>query len=158
MLLGAFLALIGCSKGDSFTLESFSSRIVQTDTTSKKAAQTQIVTTINGESHTLNLDQDLFYDLGEDEFIHLLQNYRVEFEVEQEFITVIVFFDILTDQSLNQTVTCLESAADSPCIPVTNTMTININGEETIVNVDAATVNGFYVSYNDGKFAFDISI
>ena len=88
----------------------------------------------------------------------MLQNYRVEFEVEQEFITVIVFFDILTDQSLNQTVTCLESAADSPCIPVTNTMTININGEETIVNVDAATVNGFDVSYNDGKFAFDISI
>ena len=60
----------------------------------------------------MNLDQDLFYDLGEDEFIHLLQNYCVEFEVDQEFITVIVFFDILTDQNLNQTVTCLESGDD----------------------------------------------
>lgn len=158
MVLSTFLALIGCSKEESFTLESFSSRIVQTDTTSKKAAQTQIVTTINGESHTLNLDQDLFYDLGEDEFIHLLQNYRVEFEVDQEFITVIVFFDILTDQNLNQTVTCLESGDDSPCISAENTMTININGEETVVNVDAATVDGLDVSYCDGKFAFDISV
>ena len=37
-------------------------------------------------------------------------------------------------------------------------MTIDINGEETVVNVDAANVNGLDVSYNDGKFAFDISI
>ena len=96
--------------------------------------------------------------MGEDEFIHLLQNYRVEFEVDQELITVIVFFDILTDQNLNQTVTCLESGDDSPYISVKNTMTININGEETVVNADAATVDGLDVSYSDGKFAFDISI
>ena len=51
---------------------------------------------------------------------------------------------------------CLESGDDSPCISVENTMTININGEGTVVNVDAATVDGVDVSYSDGKFAFDI--
>ncbi|MCH1417054.1 MAG: hypothetical protein L7U68_00725 [Flavobacteriaceae bacterium] len=118
---------------------------------------TEIVTTINGVSHTLNLEEDLFYDLDEDEFVHLLQNYRVEFEVEDTTVAVIVFFDILTDRDNNTVVTSLPSGENGP-LAVENKMTININGEVTEVNVDNATVNYPNVSFDNGQYSFNISL
>ena len=58
-------------------------QVRQNSASAKGQPNTEIVTTINGESYTLNLDEDFFYDLDEDEFVHLLQSYRVEFEVEE---------------------------------------------------------------------------
>lgn len=153
------LLLMACSKSETFNLRSFNSQIIQSPITSKSARpQTEIITTINGESHSLTLEEDLFYDLGEDEYIHLLQGYEDAFEVAEQFVSIRVFFDILTDQNQNKTVSCLPTGDDQPCIPVTNRMTININGEETEINVDAAQVDGYRVRYDDGTYAFDISI
>lgn len=157
IILSSFLILTACSKGGTFNLESFDSVVRQSSTSSKGMPNTEIVTTINGVSHTLNLEQDLFYDLDEDEYVHLLQQYRVEFEVEETFVTVVVFFDVLTDRDNNTVVTNLPDGVGG-FIPVENTMTININGEMTEVNVDDATVNYPRVRYDDGQYSFDISL
>lgn len=146
-----------CSKGGTFNLESFDSVVRQTASSSKGMPYTEIVTTINDVSHTLNLEEDLFYDLDEDEFIHFLQNYRVEFEVEDTTVAVIVFFDILTDRDNNTVVTSLPDGENGPLV-VENKMTININGEVTEVNVDNATVNYPNVSFDNGQYSFNISL
>jgi len=149
--------LSACSKEGSFTLESFDSTVRQNSTSAKGQPNTEIVTTINGESYTLNLDEDFFYDLDEDEFVHLVQSYRVEFEVEETFVTVNVFFDIMTDRDNNRIVTSLPGG-ENGAIPIENRMTVNINGEETVVNVDNATVNYPRVSFDNGTYSFDISL
>ena len=77
LILCSLIFVTACSKEGTFNLESFDSVVRQTASRSKGRPNTEIVTTINGVSHTLNLEEDLFYDLGEDEFVHLLQNYRV---------------------------------------------------------------------------------
>ena len=133
LILCSLILITACSKGGSFKLESFDSVVRQTALSSKGMPNTEIITTINGVSHTLNLEEDLFYDLDEDEFVHLLQNYRVEFEVEDTMVSVISF-DILTDRDNNTVVTSLPGGRMG--LPVENKMTININGEVTEVNVD----------------------
>ncbi|MGB1449404.1 MAG: hypothetical protein ACPG8F_06130 [Flavobacteriaceae bacterium] len=157
MLLCSLILLIACSKEGSFTLETFDSVVRQSSSSSKGMPNTEIVTTINGVSHTLNLEQDLFYDLDEDEFVHLLQQYRVEFEVEDTAVSVVVFFDVLTDRENNTVVTNLPDGQGG-FIPVENKMTININGEMTEVNVENATVNYPRVRFDDGQYSFDISL
>ena len=157
LILCSLILVTACSKGGAFNLESFDSVVRQTASSSKGRPNTEIVTTINGVSHTLNLEEDLFYDLDEDEFVHLLQNYRVEFEVEETTVSVIVFFDILTDRDNNTVVTSLPGGENGP-IPVENKMTININGEVTEVNVDNATVNYPNVRFDNGQYSFDISL
>lgn len=67
------LFVVSCSKSEVFTLQSFNSHIRQTPTSAKGLPSTEIVTTINGVAHTLNLTDDLFYDLDEDEFVHLFK-------------------------------------------------------------------------------------
>lgn len=156
-LLCSLILITSCSKDGSFNLASFDSVVRQSTTSSKGQPNTEIITTINGVSHTLNLEEDLFYDLDEDEFVHLLQQYRVEFEVEETMVSVVVFFDILTDRDNNTVVTSLPGG-ENGAIPVENRMTININGEITEVNVDNATVNYPNVRFDDGKYSFDISL
>lgn len=155
--LFSLIFITACSKGGSFTLESFDSTVRQNSALSKGQPNTEIVTTINGESYTLNLDEDFFYDLDEDEFVHLVQSYRVEFEVEETFVTVNVFFDIMTDRDNNRIVTSLPGG-ENGAIPIVNKMTVNINGEETEVNVDNATVNYPRVSFDNGTYSFNISL
>jgi hypothetical protein len=118
---------------------------------------TEIVTTITGASHSLNLEEDLFYDLNKDEFVHLLQNYRAQFELENTMVSVIVFFDILIDRDNYAVVTSLTGGENDP-IPVENRMTININDEITEVNVDSATVNYPNVRFDNGQYSFNISL
>ncbi len=156
-LLCSLILITACSKDASFNLASFDSVVRQSTSSSKGQPNTEIITTINGVSHTLNLEEDLFYDLDEDEFVHLLQQYRVEFEVEETMVSVVVFFDILTDRDNNTVVTSLPGG-ENGAIPVENRMTININGEITEVNVDNATVNYPNVRFDDGKYSFDISL
>ena len=156
-LLCSLILVTACSKSGSFNLESFDSVVRQTSSSSKGRPNTEIITTINGVSHTLNLEEDLFYDLDEDEFVHLLQQYRIEFEVEETTVSVVVFFDILTDRDNNTVVTSLPGG-ENGAIPVENKMTININGEITEVNVDDATVNYPNVRYDDGQYSFNISL
>ena len=156
-ILCSLMVMTACSKGGTFNLESFDSIVRQTASTSKGMPNTEIVTTINGVSHTLNLEEDLFYDLDEDEFVHLLQNYRVEFEVEDTSVSVIVFFDILTDRDNNTVVTSL-AGGENGALPVENKMTININGEITEVNIDNAIVNYPNVRFDDGQYSFNISL
>ena len=151
------LFYVSCSKSEGFTLQSFDSQIRQTLASAKGLPSTEIVTTINGVAHTLNLTEDLFYDLDEDEYVHLLQNYSVEFEVDDTFINVQVFFNILTDRENNAVVTRLPSGTRTD-IAVENTMQININGETTVVNIDEAVVNFPNVRFDDGKYSFDISL
>lgn len=151
------MVMTACSKGGTFHLESFDSIVRQTASSSKGMPNTEIVTTINGVSHTLNLEEDLFYDLDEDEFVHLLQNYRVEFEVEDTSVSVIVFFDILIDRDNNTVVTSL-AGGENGALPVENKMTININGEITEVNIDNAIVNYPNVRFDDGQYSFNISL
>lgn len=150
-------ATLSCSKSDGFTLRSFDSQIRQSPSSAKGLPNTEIVTTINGEEHTLNLTEDLFYDLDEDEYVHLLQNYSVEFEVDETFISVQVFFNILTDRENNRVVTLLPNGNGTD-IAVENTMQIDINGESTMVNVDEAIVNYPNVRFDNGKFSFNISL
>lgn len=157
LILCSLILITACSKGGSFKLESFDSVVRQTALSSKGMPNTEIITTINGVSHTLNLEEDLFYDLDEDEFVHLLQNYRVEFEVENTMISVMIFFDILTDRDNNAVVTSLPGGENGP-LPVENKMTININGEVTEVGVDNATVDYPNVRFDDGQYSFDISL
>ncbi len=156
-LLCSLILVTACSKSGSFNLESFDSVVRQSPSSSKGLPNTEIITTINGVSHTLNLEENLFYDLDEDEFVHLLQQYRVEFEVEETTVSVVVFFDILTDRDNNTVVTSLPGG-ENGAIPVENKMTININGEITEVNVDDATVNYPNVRYDDGQYSFNISL
>lgn len=125
-IVNRFFFVTACSKEGTFNLESFDSVVRQTISSSKGRPNTEIVTTINSVSHTLNLEEDLFYDLDEDEFVHLLQNYRVEFQVEDTSVAVIVFFDILTDRENNTFVTSLPGGENSP-LAEENKMTININ-------------------------------
>lgn len=153
----SLILISACSKGGSFTLESFDSTVRQNSASSKGQPNTEIVTTINGESYTLNLDEDFFYDLDEDEFVHLVQSYRVEFEVEETFVTVNVFFDIMTDRDNNRIVTSLPGG-ENGAIPIENKITVSINGEETEVNVDNATVNYPRVSFDNGTYSFNISL
>ena len=156
-LLFSLIFIVACSKEGNFTLESFDSTVRQSSASAKGQPNTEIVTTINGESYTLNLDEDFFYDLDEDEFVHLVQSYRVEFEVEETFVTVNVFFDIMTDRDNNRIVTSLPGG-ENGAIPIENRMTVIINGEETVVNVDNATVNYPRVSFDNGTYSFDISL
>ena len=156
--LSLMILLSACSKEGSFTLESFDSTVRQNSASAKGQPNTEIVTTINGESYTLNLDEDFFYDLDEDEFVHLLQSYRVEFEVEETSVTVNVFFDILTDDRDNNRIVTSLPGGENGAIPVENRMTVNINGEETVVNVDNATVNYPRVRFDNGTYSFDISL
>ena len=156
-LLFSLIFIVACSKEGNFTLESFDSTVRQNSASAKGQPNTEIVTTINGESYTLNLDEDFFYDLDEDEFVHLVQSYRVEFEVEETFVTVNVFFDIMTDRDNNRIVTSLPGG-ENGAIPIENRMTVIINGEETVVNVDNATVNYPRVSFDNGTYSFDISL
>lgn len=149
--------ITACSKGGNFSLESFDSVVRQNSTVAKGKPTTEIITTINGVSHTLNLEEDLFYDLDEDEFVHLLQQYRVEFEVDDTVVSVVVFFDVLTDRDNNTVVTSLPGGANGP-LAVENKMTIDINGEIIEVNVDNANVNYPNVRYDDGEYSFDISL
>ena len=149
--------LWSCSKSNDFTLQSFDTTVRQNSFSAKRVANTEIITTINGESHTLNLDQDFFYDLDEDEYVHLLQDYVVEFEMEQQFVTVRVFFDIMTNRDTNSIVDGLPDGLGG-VLPTANTMTININGEETVVSVVDAIVDYPRVRYDDGQYSFDISL
>ncbi len=155
--LCSLILMTACSKSESFNLTSFDSVVRQTSSTSKARPNTEIITTINGVSHSLNLEEDLFYDLDEDEFVHLLQQYRVAFEVEETMVSVVVFFDILTDRDNNTVVTSLPGG-ENGALPVENKMTINVNGEITEVNVDNATVNYPNVRFDDGTYSFDISL
>lgn len=107
--------------------------------------------------HSLNLEEDLFYDLNKDEFVHLLQNYRVQFELENTTVSVIVFIDILIDRDNYAVVTSL-TGGENGSIPVENRMTININDEITEVNVDSATVNYPNVRFDNGQYSFNISL
>jgi hypothetical protein len=55
--------LISCSDNSSesvFTLETFNSSINQSIISGKSNTNTEIVTTINGVIHTLNLEEDFF--------------------------------------------------------------------------------------------------
>ena len=154
------IILISCSKNASnsdFELNTFNSSIRQSSSTGKSNSITEIITTINGTSHTLNLEEDFFYDENEDEYVHLLQQYRVEFEVEESFVSVIVFFDIMTNRDTNTIVDGIPDGLGG-VLPTANTMTININGEDTVVSVVDATVNYPEVSYDDGKYSFNISL
>ena len=154
------IILISCSKNSSnsdFELNTFNSSIRQSSSTGKSNSITEIITTINGTSHTLNLEEDFFYDENEDEYVHLLQQYRVEFEVEESFVSVIVFFDIMTNRDTNTIVDGIPDGLGG-VLPTANTMTININGEDTVVSVVDATVNYPEVSYDDGKYSFNISL
>ena len=67
------IMLTACSKEGSFNLESFDSTVRQNSASAKGQPNTEIVTTINGESYTLNLEEDFFYDLDEDVFVHLVK-------------------------------------------------------------------------------------
>lgn len=156
-LIFTLFSLWSCSKSNDFTLQSFDTTVRQNSLSAKGAANTEIITTINGESHTLNLDQDFFYDLDEDEYVHLLQDYVVEFEMEQQFVTVRVFFDIMTNRDTNSIVDGLPDGLGG-VLPTANTMTININGEETVVSVVDAIVDYPRVRYDDGQYSFDISL
>ena len=152
--------LISCSDNSSeseFTLMTFNSSINQSTISGKLISNTEIVTTINGESHTLNLEEDFFYDEDEDEYVHLLQQYKVEFEVEETFVSVNVFFDIMTNRDNNTIVDGIPDGLGG-ILPTANTMTININGEETVINVIDAEVNYPYVNFDDGQYSFDISL
>ncbi len=159
ILFCSLILITACSKSETaFNLESFDAVVKQTSYSSKGAPKTEIITTINGVSHTLTLDEDLFYDLDEDEFVHLMQQYSVEFEVEGTMVQVAVFFDILTDRDNDSVVTSLPEGEDGKPLLVENIMTIYINGEITEVNVDNATVNYPNVSFDDSKYSFDISL
>lgn len=154
------IMLISCSKNSSnsdFELNTFNSSIRQSSSTGKSNSITEIITTINGTSHTLNLEEDFFYDENEDEYVHLIQQYRVEFEVEESFVSVIVFFDIMTNRDTSTIVDGIPDGLGG-VLPTANTMTININGEDTVVSVVDATVNYPEVSYDDGKYSFNISL
>ena len=154
------IILISCSKNSSnsdFELNTFNSSIRQSSSTGKSNSITEIITTINGTSHTLNLEEDFFYDENEDEYVHLLQQYRVEFEVEESLVSVIVFFDIMTNRDTNTIVDGIPDGLGG-VLPTANTMTININGEDTVVSVVDATLNYPEVSYDDGKYSFNISL
>ena len=160
ILLFAITFLISCSDNSSagvFTLETFNTSINQIAITGKSISNTEIITTINGVSHTLNLEEDFFYDEDEDEFVHLLQQYRVEFEVEETFVSVNVFFDIMTNRDNNTIVDGIPDGLGG-ILPTANTMTININGEETIVSVIDANVNYPSVNFDNGKYSFNISL
>lgn len=153
----SLLALMSCSKESDFSIQSFDSTIRQTDASAKGQPNTEIVTTINGESYTLNLDRDFFYDQDEDEYVHLLQDYMVEFEVDEQFVTVRVFFDIMTNRDNNTIVDGIPDG-NGGVLPTANTMRININGEDTIVSVLNATVDYPRVRFDDGQYSFDISL
>lgn len=159
-LLLTLIFLISCSDNSLesvFTLETFNSSINQSIISGKSNTNTEIVTTINGVSHTLNLEEDFFYDENEDEYVHLLQQYRVEFEVEETFVSVNVFFDIMTNRDNNTIVDGIPDGLGG-ILPTANTMTININGEETIVSVLDANVNYPSVNFDNGQYSFDISL
>ena len=148
---------ISCSKDESFSIQSFDSTIRQTATSAKGRPNTEIITTINGERYTLNLDRDFFYDEDEDEFVHLQQDYLVEFEVDEQFVTVRVFFDIMTNRDNNTIVDGIPDG-NGGLLPTANTMRINVNGEETTVSVLNATVDYPRVRFDDGQYSFDISL
>ena len=157
LYLFVFLIAISCSKEDNFSIRSFDSTIRQTESASKGRPNTEIVTTINGERYTLNLDRDFFYDEDEDEFVHLQQDYLVEFEVDEQFVTVRVFFDIMTNRDDNTIVDGIPDG-NGGVLPTANTMRINVNGEETTVSVLNATVDYPRVRFDDGQYSFDISL
>ena len=62
----------------------------------------------------------------------------------------------MTDRDNNRIVTSLPGG-ENGAIPIENRMTVNINGEETVVNVDNAR-NYPRVSFDNGTYSFDISL
>ena len=79
------------------------------------------------------------------------------FEVEETFVSVNVFFDIMTNRDNNTIVDGIPDGLGG-ILPTANTMTININGEETIVSVIDANVNYPSVNFDNGKYSFNISL
>ena len=85
------------------------------------------------------------------------QDYLVEFEVDEQFVTVRVFFDIMTNRDNNTIVDGIPDG-NGGLLPTANTMRINVNGEETTVSVLNATVDYPRVRFDDGQYSFDISL